>query len=162
MALPTLALTPALGLEGRARGASCQEVAQMRARALGRITLTALLAVGFLLAGVGPSEAGSVDIGQPCIWNGTLACKASGIVHHPMGLFLSGQSTYQRRIPVDWTTRCWKEGERRRREGHFKRRAPFRKDIRMGYRRPDRCRVRVSIQTSHLGRHGRVFMLARV
>ena len=63
MALPTLALTPALGLEGRARGASCQEVAQMRARALGRITLTALLAVGFLLAGAGPSEAGSVDIG---------------------------------------------------------------------------------------------------
>jgi hypothetical protein len=111
----------------------------MRARALGRITLTALLAVGFLLAGAGPSEAGSVDIGQP-----------------------SGQSTYLRRIPVDWTTRCWKEGERRRREGHFKRRAPFRKDIRMGYRRPDRCRVRVSIQTSHLGRHGRVFMLARV
>jgi hypothetical protein len=134
----------------------------MRTRALSRMALAALLAVGIFLAGTGPSEAGVVDVGQPCRWNGTLACKASGFVQGPDGLFLSGRSTYQRRIPVDWTTQCWKEGERRRREGHFKRQAPFHKDIRMGYRRPDRCRVRVSIQTSRPGRHGAVFILARV
>jgi hypothetical protein len=134
----------------------------VRTRALSKMALAVLLAVGILLAGTWPSEAGTLDIGQPCHWNGTLACKASGMAFVPDGLFLVGRSTYQRRIPVDWTTRCWKGGEPQRRKGHFKRRAPFRKDIRMGYRQPNRCRVRVSIQTFHFGRRGRVIMRAHV
>lgn len=130
-------------------------------KALGKTTLAVLLMVGFLLAAAEPSEAAIKKLGR-CHWAGTLACHASGTVRHPMALSLSGRSVLHRRIPVGWTTRCWKRGELRRREGNFSRRAPFDRRIEMGYWRPNRCKVNVDIFTFDFGRHGRVTMLARV
>lgn len=119
-----------------------------------RIVLAAAAAAVAVL-GIAPASASPAahtrQLGS-CRARGDFAiCDASGSVNHPLSLVVHVSASPNQHISGAWDVVCGKGTGAGSKSGSFSGRTPFKRTLKMPYRRPDSCTVSADAQ---LGRGG--------